>query len=87
MQFENDSADVPQDLSILKEIKLQSDEDLEERVNRQLQDEQFTRREERRKANIHFKETDEMMKNCFPELAIEMKKREKEEIEKEMKAF
>ena len=87
MQFENDSADVPQDLSILKEIKLQSDEDLEERVNRQLQDEQFTRREERRKANIHFKETDEMMKSCFPELNIEMKKREKEEIEKEMKAF
>ena len=87
MQFENDSADVPQDLSILKEIKLQSDEDLEERVNRQLQDEQFTRREERRKANIHFKETDEMMKNCFPELSIEIKKREKQEIEKEIKAF
>ena len=61
MKFGGDSSsrDLPnQEFSILKSSSGQSDEDDSDEIRRQLQDEKFRRQEERRKANIQFKETD-----------------------------
>ena len=60
MKFGESSRDFPNqaEFSILKSSDMQSDEDVSEKINRQLQDEKFRRQEERRKANIQLKETD-----------------------------
>ena len=49
---------VKNNLDVLDEIEQQSDEDLEVKINRKFQDEQFRKRELRRKANNQLKDTD-----------------------------
>ena len=76
-----------QKLSILKVIENQSDENLEEKVNRQVADEQFQRREVRRQANSQLRQTDQQLLQCFPKLSTDLREYAKNELENEMNSF
>ena len=68
----------------LQELQETIDENVEEKVHRQMKDEEFRRREERRRNNEQLKMTDEQLQKCFPALASDLKKREHVDIQKEM---